>query len=337
MIEETLKSLEKIYGAKVCLAKNLPPQTRLTSGSLALDVGISGGFPRGKITTINGRHSVAKTATAFHVCVQAQKENKTVGWVSMEPFDEGWALANGVNLEKLILAQPETGEEAVNIAEALIHSRELGVVVLDSLGALAPTYELENEAENGMQGTRAKLIKKLLLKTNARLQPTKEGKYNNTVVIYLNHIYDSMDKYVPYTVAGGKAVWMFSSLLITFQKKDYIWEGKEKESEMIGLEVGVKIEKDKLRGIGRPFNFRFFNQEGWGGSVSQGTFDNVDAVSTLGQMVPSADNPLIKRGGAWFSLGEERIQGKENLWNYINDNEEVRKDLEQQIRSCYNI
>jgi recombination protein RecA len=337
--EETYKELQKLYGKKIYLGKDAPVYGKIPTGSLALDLGLDGGWPCSRITSIQGRESVGKTKTCLSAVAQAQKvkPDKHAAWVAMEPFDKGWAITNGVDVDKLFVAEAETGEEATNIAQALLNSKDLSILVFDSIGQINPKRHIENEAENKQQGERTKVVKVLCEKLTAALKPTKEGKYNECAVLLINHIYDSMDMYKPYVVAGGQALRSACSLMVTFLKKEEIWEGKKNESNPIGVKVNVKVEKDKVRGKVKPFEFSFFNVDGWDGDAVAGTYNDLQTIIDLGQLLPDPKNPLVQRTGAWYQAGSIKAQGEVNLWNELNKNPEERQRIEDEIRKCYNL
>jgi recombination protein RecA len=338
-LDTLIREMQRKYGKKVSWGKDVTSPGRLSTGSLALDVGLAGGIPRSKITTICGKKSVCKTAFAFHAVAEAQREGRPAAWVSMEPFDAGWAEINGVDLNALYLAQPENGDEAVDIYDVFLKTKDFGIIVLDSVGALIPAEELNGDVDKYDMGKRAKLAKKLLMRANAALQPSKEGKINECACLLINHIYDSMNQWPPYVIAGGKAIEFFSALILRFHSEaadDVMWEAEAKKSDPVGLNVHVFTEKDKTRGKVKPFEFRFYNRDGHGGSIKGGHFDDVTPLIRLGQCVPTLEDPLIKRGGAWFTLADgSKIQGEDAFWDYLIEHPEVSRELEEKIRKFY--
>lgn len=349
MIEDVYTKLKKKYGEKINMGSSLPDRVeRIPTGCLALDMALGGGIPRERITTISGVESTAKTATAYNVVYQAQKlfPDRKVGWVSPEPLDKGWAQVNNVDLSNVYIAEPQVGEEVVDALEAFISTGDLSVVVLDSIGALMPRAELEGSSDDSAFLLRAKLVKRMMGKINSRLQPSME-KRNTTAVVLLNHLYQKPDQYDPWATAGGQAVRMFSSLMLRFFKSDYVYEeeidatnrSKRNEMDRLGINVNVKFEKDKIQGTQKPFEFRYFNKSGIiktksgrEREVTAGTFDNITSLIELGQEYPSLENPLIKKGGTWYSVEDLKVQGADALAYELSKRPELYNVLEERLR-----
>jgi RecA/RadA recombinase len=337
--QETFDALKKKYGEKINLAKDLPGGDKIPTGSLSLDLNLKGGIPKSRITFINGRESVGKTATAYHIISEAQRlyPDKPAGIICMEPADKPWAKANNVDLDRLTVVEAGVGEEAVDMYEALVDTRGYSVLVFDSIGAIIPICELEEESSKESMLKRAKLIKRLMLKTNSRLQPTKEER-NETACVFLNHVYDTPDMFKPYAIAGGNAVKMFSSLMLTFNRSSDLFQtykpdGKpDRESEQIGIEIRAVTEKNKVDGEAPPFLFKFFNRDGWNGRAKAGTYDDFDAIIEFGQVYPLG-NPLIIKNKGWYYIGEEKLQGERQLANFLTTYDKI-DEWKGVLRDC---
>ncbi|MEK6860531.1 MAG: hypothetical protein AABY07_01040 [Nanoarchaeota archaeon] len=340
MDNELFRKLKKDYGLKFGYGSEIPSVEKLRTGSLAIDIALRGGIPKSRVTVINGRESTGKTALAYHIIAEAQKKypNKETGFISIEGMNREWAGINGVDLSRLFIAEPDRGDTAVDIFEALLATRDFSVLVLDSIGALAPAGELDHEASYGAMGERVKLVKKLCNKVTARLQPDKETR-NDCACIFINHIYLDMKGYTQ--IAGGQALRYATALMLTLSKGDYLTDPPLKAEERvdnekhqkIGLSVNAQIIKNKVDAESKEFSYKFYNRDGLNGRAIAGNFDNTDAI--IGEAIKL---DLIQKGGAWYTLPTgEKLQGRENVYTSLIGNKELLDSLEKVVLEKYDL
>ncbi|MBP5356906.1 MAG: recombinase RecA, partial [Clostridia bacterium] len=288
----------------------------IPSGVLPLDVALGiGGYPKGRIVEIFGPESSGKTTLTLHVIAQAQKMGLPVAFIDAEhALDPYYAKNLGIDLSKLYVSQPDSGEDALNILEDLVSSAALGVIVVDSVAALTPQAEIDGEMEDSQIGLQARLMSKALRKLVGPAEKT------GTCIIFINQLRDKVGVFFgsPETTTGGKALKFYTSVRIDIRKTDSIKDG----SEIIGSRAKVKVVKNKLA---PPFRVAEFDII-FGKGISQ-----EGCLIDLG-----LEYDILQKSGAWFSYNGERIsQGREKLRTLLVENKELASELESKIREEY--
>ncbi|MDD4120821.1 MAG: recombinase RecA [Clostridia bacterium] len=288
----------------------------ISTGCLAIDKALGiGGMPRGRIVEIYGPESSGKTTLALHVIAEAQKLGGVVAFIDAEhALDPGYAAALGVDLNNLYVSQPDNGEQALEIADELIKSGSIDVIVVDSVAALTPKAEIDGEMGDSHMGLQARLMSQALRKLTGSISRT------NTCLIFINQLRDKLGIMFgnPETTTGGKALKFYASIRIDVRKKDNLKDG----GDSIGSRTKVKIVKNKLAA---PFK--------------EAEFDIIygSGISNMGCILDmSVDLGLVNKSGSWFQYEGEKIgQGREKATQYLKDNPEVSKELEQKIRASF--
>jgi len=284
------------------------------SGSLALDLALGvGGIPRGRITEVFGPEGSGKTTLAQHVIAEAQKWGGMAAYIDVEhALDPAYAANCGVNLDKMFISQPDTGEEALEITEALVRSGAIDVIVIDSVAALAPRAEIEGEMGEAHVGLQARLMSQALRKLATVI--SKSG----TAVIFINQLREKIGIVFgnPEVTPGGRALKFYSSIRIDLRRVETIKQG----TEAIGSHIRAKVVKNK---VAPPFRSAEFDI----------MFDH--GISREGNLVDlGVELGLVKKAGAFFSYGDIRLgQGRESAKQYLRQNPELTKEIEQQIRA----
>lgn len=288
----------------------------IPSGCIAIDKALGiGGMHRGRIVEIYGPESSGKTTLALHVIAEAQKLGGVVAFIDAEhALDPGYAAALGVDLNNLYVSQPDNGEQALEIADELIKSGSIDVIVVDSVAALTPKAEIDGEMGDSHMGLQARLMSQALRKLTGSISKT------NTCLIFINQLREKLGIMFgnPETTTGGKALKFYASIRIDVRKKDNLKDG----GDSIGSRTKVKIVKNKLAA---PFK--------------EAEFDIIygSGISNLGCILDmSVDLGLIIKSGSWFQYEGEKIgQGREKAMQYLKDNPEVFKELEKKIRASF--
>ena len=314
-LETAIAQIEKNYGkgAIMRLGDDIPVNVEaISTGSLSLDLALGiGGVPRGRIVEIYGPESCGKTTLALHVVASAQKEGGEAAYIDVEhALEPAYARALGVDIDNLLISQPDTGEQALEITEQLVRSGALDVVVIDSVAALLPRSELEGEMGESSVGVVARLMSQALRKLAGVVSKT------GCIVIFINQLREKIGVMYgnPETTPGGRALKYFSSVRIDMRRIETLKNG----SEMIGNRTRAKVIKNK---VAPPFK--------------EAEFDIIygQGISKVGEIIDLAVKlELIDKGGAWFTVGETRIQGRDNVKEYLEQNPEVMEKLEKQIR-----
>ena len=313
--------IEKEYGAGSIMKLG---DTRVSSvdsiptGSLTLDLALGvGGMPRGRVIEIYGPESSGKTTVALHVVAQAQKMGGEAAFIDAEhALDPVYAAKLGVDIDNLIVAQPDTGEQALDICEALVRSGALDVVVIDSVAALVPKAEIEGEMGDTHVGLLARLMSQALRKLTGVI--SKSG----TVVIFINQLREKVGVVYgnPETTPGGRALKFFASVRLDVRRQEAIKNG----TEIIGNKTRVKVVKNK---VAPPFKEAEFDILYGQGISKEGNILDV-----------AVDSGIIKKSGAWFSYNGEKIgQGRDNVRKYMVENAEFTRDIEAQVRNILNM
>lgn len=318
-LEEALAAIEKLYGEGTITTlesdKKLAVKV-IPTGSLAVDVALGvGGVPRGRIVEIFGVESGGKTTLTLHIIAEAQKEGGRAAFIDAEhALDPKYARALGVDTSRLLVSQPDNGEQALEICELLIRSGAVDVIVVDSVAALVPKAELEGDMGQAQMGLQARLMSQACRKLTALTSKSK------CCLIFINQIRDKIGVMFgsPETVTGGRALKFYSSVRIDIRRLKVMKDGEEK----YGNETIVKIIKNKCAPPHREAIIEIIFGEG----ISKET-----DLLTLGEQ-----NGIIDRAGTWFSFGGERIgQGKDNAVHYLKTNPDIATEIERLLREKY--
>jgi recombination protein RecA len=312
-----VKDIKKTYGEGAVMMMDDSSVRQidvLSTGALTLDAALGiGGLPRGRVIEIYGPEGTGKSTLALHCVAEAQKAGGFAAYIDVEnAMDANYASKIGVNLNETIIAQPESGEEAFEIAERLIRSNAVSIVVVDSVAALAPQQEIDGSMEDQQIGAQARLIGKGLRKLTAAI------KSSNTVCIFINQLRSNMNPYgSPETQPGGKALKYYSSVRLDIRKADALKEG----STVIGNRVKVKVVKNK---VAPPFKEAMFD------IIFGKGIDAVGEILDLG-----VAQEIITKSGSFFYYKEERMgQGRDNAKAYLANDPEKTAEIEAQIRAA---
>ena len=315
-LESVFSVIEKEYGTgsimKLGDANSVDVEV-IPTGSLTLDMALGvGGLPRGRVIEIYGPESSGKTTVALHVVAEAQKMGGEAAFIDAEhALDPVYAKKLGVDIDNLIVAQPDTGEQALDIAEALVRSGALDVIVVDSVAALVPKAEIDGEMGDSHVGLLARLMSHALRKLTAVI--SKSG----TVVIFINQLREKVGVMYgnPETTPGGRALKFFSSVRLDVRRGEVIKNG----TELIGNKTKVKVVKNKVAPPFKTAEFDILYGEG---------------ISKEGNILDFAvENNIIKKSGAWFSYNGEKIgQGRDNVRKYMVENKEFTAEIDRQVR-----
>ena len=286
----------------------------IPSGSLGLDIALGvGGYPKGRIIEIFGPESSGKTTLTLHAIAEAQKQGGIAAFIDAEhAFDRHYAAKLGINLEELIISQPDNGEQALEIADNLIRSGAIDIVVIDSVAALTPKSEIEGEMGDSKMGLHARLMSQALRKLTGTISRTK------CTVIFINQLREKIGVMFgnPETTTGGNALKFYASVRIDIRKSSTpIKQG----DEAIGSHVKVKIVKNKVAPPFRQAEFDIMYGEG---------------VSKTGEILDAAvDLGIVKKSGSWFSYGETKLgQGRDVVKSLLSDNPELAEELEEKVK-----
>jgi len=314
-LEAALAQIEKNFGkgAIMRLGDDIPVNVEaIPTGSLSLDLALGiGGVPRGRIVEIFGPESSGKTTLALHILASAQKMGGEVAFIDVEhALEPAYARALGVDIDSLLISQPDTGEQALEITEALVRSGALDVVVVDSVAALLPRSELEGEMGDSSVGVVARLMSQALRKLAGTISKTR------TIVVFINQLREKIGVMYgnPETTPGGRALKYFASVRIDVRRVETLKNG----TEMYGNRTKVKVIKNK---VAPPFK--------------EAEFDIIygEGISKIGEIIDlGVKLELIDKGGAWFTVGDARLQGRDAVKEYLQANPDVCDELEQKIR-----
>ncbi len=314
-LETAIGQIEKQFGkgAVMRLGQNKAMNIGfIPTGSLTLDLALGiGGLPRGRIIEIYGPESSGKTTLALHCIAEGQKQGGNVAFIDVEhALDPVYAGALGVNVDELLVSQPDTGEQALEIAEALIRSGAIDVIVVDSVAALVPKAEIDGDMGDSHVGLHARLMSQALRKLAGAISKS------NCVAIFINQLREKVGVIYgnPEVTTGGRALKYYSSVRIEVRKEEIIKNG----SEIIGTRTKAKVVKNK---IAPPFKEAHFD-------IMYGK-----GISRVGELLDLAvDRDIIHKSGAWFSYGAERLgQGRDNIKNLLMNNKELADEIEQKV------
>jgi len=290
----------------------------VSTGSLGLDIALGiGGLPRGRVVEIYGPESSGKTTLTLSVIAQMQKLGGTAAFIDAEhALDPQYAAKLGVDVEQLLISQPDNGEQALEIADMLVRSGSVDVVVIDSVAALVPKAEIEGEMGEPQMGLQARLMSQALRKLTANI------KRSNTLVIFINQIRMKIGVMFgnPETTTGGNALKFYASVRIDIRRVGSIKKG----DEVIGSETRAKVVKNKVAPPFRNADFDILYGEG---------------ISREGEIVElGVNNRIVEKSGAWYSYGKERIgQGKDNAREYLKEHPEIAEEIEGKIRAALGV
>ncbi len=316
-LQAALHQIEKSYGKGAVMRLGDRPEMNvdaIPTGSLALDAALGiGGVPKGRIVEIYGPESSGKTTLALHILAQAQKRGGEVAFIDAEhALDPVYAAAIGVDIDSMLVSQPDTGEQALEITDALVRSGAVDAVVVDSVAALTPRAEIEGEMGDSFMGLQARLMSQALRKLAGTISKT------NCVVIFINQLRMKIGVMYgnPETTTGGNALKFYSSVRLDVRRIEAIKNG----SEVIGNRTRVKVIKNK---VAPPFREAVFD-------IMYG-----EGISRFGEMVDLAvEMEIVNKSGSWFSMGDERIgQGRDSVKQFFLHHPEIADQVEAQIRA----
>lgn len=320
-LEEAISAIHKSYGEGAIMrlgdARQMDIEV-IPTGSLGLDIALGvGGVPRGRVVEIFGPESSGKTTMALHIVAEAQKLGKTVAFVDAEhALDPEYAKKIGVKTKELLISQPDTGEQALDIVEALIRSEEVGLIVIDSVAALTPKAEIEGDMGASHMGLHARLMSQALRKITAATARSK------TTIVFINQIRMKIGVMFgnPETTTGGNALKFYSTVRLDIRRIQTLKDG----DRPIGNHVRVKVVKNKVAPPFRQAEFDIMFGEG---------------ISRAGEIIDTGvETGLVDKSGAWYEYNGEKIgQGREAAKQYLRDNPNIFKSLEKEVRKIYDI
>ena len=319
-IEEALKKIEKEFGKGSVMKlgeRVYEKMETIPTGSISLDMALGvGGYPKGRIIEIYGPESSGKTTFALHAIAEAQKQGGYAAFVDAEhALDANYARALGVDVDNLILSQPDTGEQALEIVEHLVRSGAIDIVVIDSVAALVPRVEIDGEMGDSHIGLQARLMSQAMRKLSGVISKT------NTVAIFINQIREKVGTYGnPETTSGGRALKFYATIRLDIRKGEQIKNG----TEAVGNITKVRVVKNK---VAPPFK------------VVEVDLVYGQGISYEAELLDLAvKTDIIQKSGSWFSYGEEKLgQGRENIKDYLKNNPNLCKELELKIREVIKI
>ncbi len=320
-LDDVLASLEKQFGkgAVMLLGDNHHAEVEVSSsGSLSLDLALGvGGYPKGRIIEIYGPESSGKTTFALHAIAEIQKNGGRAAFIDAEhALDPVYAKNLGVNINELLLSQPDTGEQALEICEALVRSNAINIVVIDSVAALVPQAEIDGEMGDSHVGLQARLMSQALRKLSGTINKTK------TIAIFINQLREKVGIMFgnPETTPGGRALKFYSSIRLDVRRSESIKVG----DAIIGNKTTIKVVKNKVAPPFKVANVDIMYGEG---------------VSKEGEIIDlGTDAGILEKTGAWYAYNGEKLgQGKENVKLLLKENTKLRDEIENKIRAYYNI
>ncbi len=319
-LEQVLKDIEKQFGAGAVMKLGGNEHIKIdvtSSGSLALDIALGiGGFPKGRIIEIYGPESSGKTTVALQAIAEVQKKGGRAAFIDAEhALDPVYAKNLGVDIDELLLSQPDTGEQALEICEALVRSEAINIIVIDSVAALVPQAEIDGEMGDSHVGLQARLMSQALRKLSGTINKTK------TTAIFINQLREKVGIMFgnPETTPGGRALKFYSTIRLDIRRSEQIKQG----DQIIGNRTNIKVVKNK---VAPPFKLATID-------IMYG-----EGVSKEGEIVDIASElNIIDKSGAWYAYNGEKIgQGRENVKAYLKENPELAQEIETKIRQHYN-
>ncbi|MFY4773961.1 recombinase RecA [Metabacillus sp. RGM 3146] len=320
-LDMALKQIEKQFGKGSIMKLGEQTDRKIStvpSGSLALDVALGiGGYPRGRVVEIYGPESSGKTTVALHAIAEVQANGGQAAFIDAEhALDPEYAQKLGVNIDELLLSQPDTGEQALEIAEALVRSGAVDIVVIDSVAALVPKAEIEGEMGDSHVGLQARLMSQALRKLSGAINKSK------TIAIFINQIREKVGVMFgnPETTPGGRALKFYSSVRLEVRRAEQLKQG----NDVVGNKTKLKVVKNKVAPPFRTAEVDIMYGEG---------------ISREGEIIDlGTDLDIVQKSGSWYSYKEERLgQGRENAKQFLKENAERRKEIQLQIREHYGL
>lgn len=320
-LEMALRQIEKQFGKGSIMKLGEQAEQRvstISSGSLALDIALGvGGYPRGRIIEVYGPESSGKTTVALHAIAEVQRNGGQAAFIDAEhALDPVYAQKLGVNIDELLLSQPDTGEQALEIAEALVRSGAVDILIIDSVAALVPKAEIEGEMGDSHVGLQARLMSQALRKLSGAISKSK------TIAVFINQIREKVGVMFgnPETTPGGRALKFYSSVRLEVRRAETLKQG----TDMVGNKTRIKVVKNK---VAPPFK--------------QAEVDIMygEGISREGEILDiGSDIDIVQKSGAWYSFEGDRLgQGRENSKQFLKENAEITEEIVTQIRSYYRL
>ncbi|AAU23452.1 recombinase RecA [Bacillus licheniformis] len=320
-LDMALKQIEKQFGKGSIMKLGEQTETRIStvpSGSLALDAALGvGGYPRGRIIEVYGPESSGKTTVALHAIAEVQQQGGQAAFIDAEhALDPVYAQKLGVNIDELLLSQPDTGEQALEIAEALVRSGAVDIVVIDSVAALVPKAEIEGDMGDSHVGLQARLMSQALRKLSGAINKSK------TIAIFINQIREKVGVMFgnPETTPGGRALKFYSSVRLEVRRAEQLKQG----NDVMGNKTKIKVVKNKVAPPFRTAEVDIMYGEG---------------ISKEGEIIDlGTELDIVQKSGAWYSYQEERLgQGRENAKQFLKENKDILLMIQEQIREHYGL
>ncbi|MEH6946428.1 recombinase RecA [Bacillus sp. JJ634] len=320
-LEMALKQIEKQFGKGSIMKMGEQTDRKIStisSGSLALDIALGvGGYPRGRIIEIYGPESSGKTTVALHAIAEVQANGGTAAFIDAEhALDPVYSQKLGVNVDELLLSQPDTAEQGLEIAEALVRSGAVDIIVIDSVAALVPKAEIEGEMGDSHMGLQARLMSQALRKLSGAINKS------NTIAIFINQVREKIGIMFgnPETTPGGRALKFYSTVRLEVRRAEQLKQG----NEIVGNKTKVKIVKNKVAPPFRQAEVDIMYGEG---------------ISREGEIIDmGADLDIVEKSGSWYAYNGERLgQGRENAKLFLKENKDIAKEISQKIRDHYNL
>jgi len=320
-LDMALKQIEKQFGKGSIMKLGEQAERRIStipSGSLALDVALGvGGYPRGRVIEIYGPESSGKTTVSLHAIAEVQRQGGQAAFIDAEhAMDPVYAQKLGVNIDELLLSQPDTGEQGLEIAEALVRSGAIDIIVIDSVAALVPKAEIEGEMGDSHVGLQARLMSQALRKLSGAINKSK------TIAIFINQIREKVGVMFgnPETTPGGRALKFYSTVRLEVRRAEQLKQG----NDIVGNKTKIKVVKNK---VAPPFR------------VAEVDIMYGEGISREGEILDMASElDIVQKSGAWYSYNEERLgQGRENAKQFLKENPDVRDEIAFFIREHHGI
>lgn len=315
-LEEVLANIEKQFGKGSIMKLGEHEHQKIEvspTGSISLDLALGvGGYPKGRIIEIYGPESSGKTTIALHAIAEVQKQGGRAAFIDAEhALDPVYASNLGVNIDELLLSQPDTGEQALEICDALVRSEALSIIVIDSVAALVPQAEIDGEIGDNQIGLQARLMSRALRKLSGSISKTQ------TIVIFINQLREKVGVIFgnPETTPGGKALKYYSSVRLDIRRGEQI----KNNSEILGNKTNIKVVKNKVAPPFKTTTIEIIYGQG---------------ISRLGEIIDlSAEHGIIEKSGSWYAYQGNKIgQGKENVKQYLNQNKPLQIEIETKLR-----
>lgn len=318
VLNAVMEKIEKDFGKGSIMRMNsadIADVQVIPSGSITLDIALGvGGYPKGRVVEIYGPESSGKTTLAIHAIAEAQKAGGIAAFIDAEhAFDSAYAQQLGVDIDNLLISQPDNGEQALEIADSLIRSSAIDIIVIDSVAALTPKAEIEGEMGDSKMGLQARLMSQALRKLTASISKTK------TVCVFINQLRDKIGVVYgnPETTTGGNALKFYASVRVDIRRMSVIKDGEEQ----LGTRTRVKVVKNKVAPPFKKAEFDIMFGEG---------------ISKLGEIIDlGVDCEIIKKAGSWFSYGDRKIgQGRDSVKEALKKDEALRDEIEAKVREA---